>query len=57
MWVINMCYYRMYYHYHGINNGNQFMLIDAKNKEEALTKFNETRVGFHRRYLDRIIEV
>jgi hypothetical protein len=52
-----MSYYRMYYHYHGINNANQFILIEAKNKEEALTKFNETRVGFHRRYLDCIIEV
>ncbi len=30
-----MSYYRMYYHYHGLNNANQFILIEAKNKEEA----------------------
>jgi hypothetical protein len=40
-----------------MDNRNQFILIEAKDKEEALTKFNETRIGFHRRYLDRIIEV
>jgi hypothetical protein len=48
--------FKIQYHYHGIDNQTATTYITANTREEAIKKFDQTAVDFHRRYIDRIIE-
>ena len=49
--------FKIYYHHHGETNSTQHIILDARDRGDALEKFNEIRIGFHRRHIDKIIEV